>query len=93
MNEFKFNTINDLYNKVKPALKVKIEDLKRNYITYIKEEDIWNYLKDKYWSKSNKLTLGEVVNDILNISNNELENYAKEELKNKVRYISKDDLL
>lgn len=93
MDDLKFNDDKDLYKKVKPALNVKIADLKRNYITYIKEEDIWNYLKDRYWSKSSKLALNEVVNDILNVANNELENYVKDSMSKKVRYITKDDLL
>ncbi|HHX33262.1 MAG TPA: hypothetical protein GX713_03455 [Mollicutes bacterium] len=75
MNEFKFNTIEELYNKLLPALKTKVNDLKRKHIIYIKEEDIWEYLTKSYWKNSKELTLADMVNDILSTPDSDLENY------------------
>ena len=44
-----FDTLEDLYKRVKPALKTKKEEMKRLGYIYIKEEDIWNYLKEIKW--------------------------------------------
>ena len=82
MEPYKFTTVKDLYIKVEPALNTKVADLRRNNIHHITEENIWNYLKKHYWTKSNSLTLGEIVNDILSTPNEELEGYMKK-LQNK----------
>lgn len=46
-----FRNLEELYNRIKPALYSKVEELKRNHISYIKEEDIWNYLSSTVWKK------------------------------------------
>lgn len=76
MDDFKFNSIEELYRKLLPALTTKANDLKRNKINYLHEEDIWNYLRYTSWNKKNNLTLGEMVNDILCANNDELIKYA-----------------
>lgn len=81
MEEFRFNTIEQLYNKLLPALKTKKHDLERQNIKYISEKDIWNYLTKNYWQKSSKLTLADMVNDILSTPDFELENYYANNLK------------
>ena len=40
-----FKNLDDLYNRIKPALYSKVMELKRNHISYVKESDIWNYLR------------------------------------------------
>ena len=83
MEEFKFNSLKELYQKVLPALSTKVADLKRYNIHQVEEDDIWQYLKHNYWQKCNKLTLGEIVNDILSTPNDELEKYIKDKNKHK----------
>lgn len=80
MNEIKFNNLTELYQRVLPALRSKVKELKYNKINYIKEEDVWEYLKRKKWTKSNKLSLSDMVDDILNTDNYELDSYIKNKL-------------
>lgn len=62
----------ELYQRLIPALNVKIKYLKRNKISNIKREDIWNYLKETKWKNSIDLTLADMVQDILHTDNREL---------------------
>ena len=82
--DIEFNDIKELYDRVTPALNTKVTELKRNDLDYIKKDDIWNYLKDKKWSKANNLLLYQMVDDILNLNNNEIDEYVKEEIRKKV---------
>lgn len=75
MDEFKFKSLEELYKKLIPAFNVKINDLRRNNIKGIDRKDIWNYLKSTYWMKREHLTLGEMVNDIITVSDKELIDY------------------
>lgn len=80
MKEIKFNSLEELYIKLKPALNTKVEDFKRSNIKYISEEDIWNYLRLNKWNKSKNLTLAKCVDDILNVSDIELKQYLKNKM-------------
>ena len=80
-----FNSEQELYARLKPALVSKVNELKRNGIDYIKMEDIWNYLKINKWSKSNDLQLYQMVDDIINVDNILLDNYIKDEIKKNKR--------
>ena len=82
--DIEFNSIKELYDRVTPALNTKVIELKRNDLDYIKKDDIWNYLKDKKWSKANNLLLYQMVDDILNLDNNEIDEYVKGEIRKKV---------
>ena len=82
--DIEFNNIKELYDRVTPALNAKVTELKRNDLDYIKIEDIWNYLKDSKWSKANNLLLYQMVDDILNLDNNEIDEYVKGEIRKKV---------
>ena len=70
-----FNTIEELYNRVRPALRSKVREFKRNNIFYVKEEDIWNFLVDNKWKMTKGLELNDVVDDILNTSDIEYKKY------------------
>ena len=82
--DIEFNNIKELYERLLPALNTKVIELKRNDLDYIKKEDIWNYLKDKKWSKATNLLLYEMVDDILNLDNFEIDEYVKGEIRKKV---------
>lgn len=75
MNDIKFKSLEELYKRLIPAFNVKINDLRRNNIKNIQSEDLWNYLRKNSWNNSNNLSLGEMVNDILNLSDKEIINY------------------
>lgn len=82
--DIEFSNIKELYDRLKPALKSKVEELKRNDLDYIKSEDIWNYLKITKWSKANNLLLYQMVDDILNLDNSEIDEYVKNNIRKKV---------
>lgn len=82
--DIEFNNIKELYKRLRPALTTKVTELKRNDLDYIKEEDVWNYLKFTKWSKANNLLLYQMVDDILNLDNTEIDEYVKEEIRKKV---------
>ncbi len=73
MEEIKFSSITELYNRLYPALTVKNNEFLLHKITSDQLE-IWNYLKDNIWNKSIDLSLGEMVNDILTL---EIEDFIK----------------
>lgn len=80
MKTMKFNSLEELYNKLLPALETRVNELKLNGISYIKKEDIWNYLKINKWSKSIDLTLSKCVDDILNTEDNEYKKYVRSKM-------------
>lgn len=88
-----FSSLRELYERVTPALKCKIKDLNRVGIYYVQQADIWNYLKNNYWCKRNNLSLGEIVNDIMTISNSKLETYVENLIGKQKREIIDDDVL
>ena len=82
--DIEFNSIKELYERLKPALSAKVTELKRNDLDYIKIEDIWNYLKETRWSKATNLLLYQMVDDIINLDNNEIDEYVKGEIRKKI---------
>lgn len=69
---YDYKSQEELYQGLIPALNVKIKYLKKNKITNITKEDIWDYLKETKWKNSVDLTLADMVQDILHIDNQEL---------------------
>lgn len=83
-----FNSIEELYKRVKPALTSKVREFRRNGIVFIKEEDIWNYLIEFKWKIGKGLELYNIVDDILNIDNNEIEKYVISKMKDFKRKVN-----
>ncbi len=63
MND-EFQSISELYQRVLPALRTKVNMLHEAGIYNVKEEDIWKLLMDK-WKRGKGLTLFDIVDDIL----------------------------
>lgn len=85
--DMEFSSLEELYNRLKPALRTKRRELKENGYGYLKIEDIWNYLKENKWKRSNNLSLNDMVSDILNADNEFIDDYFKEKLNEKNRKI------
>lgn len=83
-----FTSLKELYDRLRPALKTKCNELKRINYFYIKEEDIWNYLKEFKWKKTSNLNLFEMASDILNLNELKLDSYVKEEYRKIKRQIN-----
>lgn len=77
MEDIRFTSLTELYNRVLPALKCRKNEIKRLNIPYVKEEDIWNYLKEKKWNRAANLTLADMVSDILNVDEYLIDEYIK----------------
>lgn len=90
--DIKFNSLNELYERLTPALSSKVNELKRRQYTYIKKEDVWNYLKDSKWLHSNDLSLSEMVDDILNCNNYDLDQFVKDRIKRESQTAQFDNL-
>lgn len=86
-----FNSLEELYERIKPALVTKKQEMRRNGYEYIKEEDIWNYLKEIKWRNSKDLSLYEMVNDVLNCDDYKIDKYLKEKLNMKDRKLYFED--
>lgn len=82
-----FNSLQELYNRLKPALKCKQVEMVRNGFNYIQMEDIWNYLKEVKWKRATDLSLYEMVSDVLNTDNNMIDSYLKEKIKSSERTV------
>ena len=76
MKDLNFRNLDELYNRIKPALYSKVEEIKRNNISYIKEEDIWNYLSINKWKNSESLTLNDMVTDIMDLKIDDVKMYV-----------------
>lgn len=74
--EVNFNNLKELKQRITPAINTKIKELRKNNYLITTHEDIWEYLKQKKWIKSTNLTLYDIINDILNLNNETIEEYA-----------------
>lgn len=85
--ELEFNNLQELYDRLKPALRTKQNEMNRVGYNYIKMEDIWNYLKEIKWKKSSNLSLYEMVSDVLNTDNEAIDAYLKQKLNSNNRQL------
>lgn len=82
-----FTTLEQLYERIKPALRTKMREMKKMGYSYIKEEDIWNYLKEIKWVSSKNLLLFEMVSDVLNVDSENIDSYVRQKLNSRERRI------
>ncbi|MEH7379817.1 post-transcriptional regulator [Bacillus sp. JJ1533] len=62
---------------VRPFLKSKLEEFKLYGYESVKEEELWEFLKNKTWRKEKEeKRLHQIVNDILSIKVGDYMNYA-----------------
>ncbi len=67
MEEIKFESLNELFNRLYPAFNTKVIELKNDGVV-VSEIKLWNYLKENKWVNSSRLTLYDMVSDILSLS-------------------------
>ena len=80
MEDIKFTSLEELYKRLKNELKTKKDEMNQLGYMYIKEIDIWNYLKEVKWIQSRNLSLYQMVSDVLNADNILIDKYLKEKL-------------
>lgn len=93
MKDLNFKNLDELYNRIKPALYSKVEEIKRNNISYIKEEDIWNYLSINKWKNSESLTLNDMVTDIMDLKIDDVKMYVLDLVRRRNTDIIKENNL
>ncbi len=93
MKDLNFRNLDELYNRIKPALYSKVEEIKRNNISYIKEEDIWNYLSINKWKNSESLTLSDMVTDIMDLKIDDVKMYVLDLVRRRNTDIIKENNL
>ena len=74
--EIEFDSLDELYQRLEPAMTTKIAELKRNDIDYVSKDDIWRFLEEREWKTANDLSLHQMVDDILNVDNEKLIKYV-----------------
>ena len=89
--EIGFNSLQELYERIKPALTTKKEEMKRHGYTYLKEEDIWNYFKETKWIVSNNLSLYQMVSDVLNTDDILIDDYFKNKISKEIRHANLEE--
>ena len=77
----KINSVNELYERVLPALNTREMECKRMNILYIKANEMWNFLAKNKWQNKKDLRIYEMVDDILNADQIELIEYWKSKHK------------
>ena len=80
-DQIKFNSIKELYNRVKPALYSKQKELQRIGFKYVTEKDIWNYLIENVWTEKTDLELYELISDIMNLDNYTINEWVMNRMK------------
>lgn len=80
-SDYKFNTAEELYNRVLPALRSKANEFKRDHISYVSEKDIWNYLSRTVWNTKQDLEFYELIDSILNLTIADMEDYLVGKMK------------
>lgn len=83
--DLEFNSLKELYDRIKPALTSKKSEMKKYGFYYVKEADIWNYLASKKWLNSKDLSLSEMVDDIFNSNPDDINNYVVKKISEENR--------
>ncbi len=76
MEDIVFKSQQELYDRIKPALRSKKKLLSKDGYKKIKEADIWDYMRKKVWASSYGLELCDMVDDILNANNSDISSYC-----------------
>ncbi len=86
--DYEFSSKEELFQRVKPALKAKINEFHRLGYKHVQDMDVWNYLIENVWCKSRDLMLSDIVNDILHVKISKIDDYIKEKMSstNRAQY-------
>ena len=65
--DYQFQSLQELFQRVRPALRAKKIEFHRLGYSKIKEMDIWNFLLEEKWKSGKNLMLYDIVSDIMNL--------------------------
>ena len=74
--EIVFRSIEELYNRVLPALYSKRKEINSLGFKLVTEKDIWNYLVENEWKTKRNLELHDLINDIFYVDNIKINDYV-----------------
>lgn len=83
--EYEFQSLKELYDRIHPALKARSNEFKKIGFKEVNDSDIWNYLTENKWKKTENLTLSEMVNDIFDVKYDDVLNYMIKKLSKDMR--------
>ena len=73
--DYEFSSLEELYKRVRTALKSKVDELQKYGNLSISKYDLWKCLIINKWRNETGLMLSDIVDDILNISFDEINSY------------------
>ena len=73
--DYEFSSLEELYKRVRPALKSKVDELQKYGNLSISKYDLWKCLIINKWRNGTGLMLSDIVDDILNTSFDEINSY------------------
>ena len=73
--DYEFSSLEELYKRVRRALKSKVDELQKYGNLSISKYDLWKCLIINKWRNETGLMLSDIVDDILNISFDEINSY------------------
>lgn len=73
--DYEFSSLEELYKRVRPALKSKVDELQKYGNLSISRYDLWKCLIINKWRNETGLMLSDIVDDILNTSFDEINSY------------------
>ena len=62
--DLEFKNIDELKNRMMPALKIRVKELKKQKYS-VDEDVLWEYFV-RIWQEKKNLTLADLVDDVLN---------------------------
>ena len=74
--EIVFRSVEELYNRVLPALYSKRKEINSLGFKLVTEKDIWNYLVENEWKTKRNLELHDLINDIFYVDNIKINDYV-----------------
>ena len=83
VEEVLFDSLDELHNRLMPALKSKRKILGKSGYSYIKEEHIWDYMLKSKWKDVHDLALCDMVDDILHTDNYAISEYYHTNFKSR----------
>ena len=83
MKDITFDSQEELYQRLLPALRSKRKVLIASGYKSVKSSDIWDFLRYNKWSKVNGLELCDMVDDILHTNNEDIVTYCLDRDKKK----------
>ena len=75
--DYEFSSLEELYKRVRPALKSKVDELQKYGNLSISKYDLWKCLIINKWRNETGLMLSDIVDDILKVNNEEVNSYFK----------------